>query len=656
MKTIVLVISIMVFSFFTLSAVTEKDFNRKFERAENLFKNGNFSEALRSYLELYKNDSANCNLSYKIGVCYLKVGEQQKNAMRYLKKAVAATSENYVQHSRKERRAPLVAYKLLADACHLISEFDLAILHYQKFKQVSMGKRKGDAATLEEVDRKLEMCRVGKELMKRPLDIQITNMGENINSSFGDYSPRVSADQCTMIFTSRRPENVGGKTYDGGLYFEDIYISKRKNKNAQWSKAVNIGWPINTVGNEAAVGISADGQEILIYKDDMGDGNIYSSKLKGDKWSTPVKLNSNINSPYWEPCAYLSADGNTLYFVSDRPGGYGGNDIYKSKKNAKGEWGVAVNLGPVINTPQDEYSPFMHPDGKTLYFSSRGHQTMGGYDVFSSRAVPGKENGWLAPVNIGYPINSPGDDAFYSVSPDKQRAYYSSFKVGGLGEKDNYSISFNDAKETGLSLVKGSVLNTGTDARNVVITVTDNESCEVTGVYHPNSKNGQYLLILDAGKSHNITYEADDRLFYSENQFIAEDKHYSETEKNIILQNLEAGSKVILNNIFFDFDQSKLRPYSIAELNKLYEFLTKYPKLTVEISGFADSRGSDAYNKKLSLERSRAVVQYLKSKGIQSKRMKAVGYGEPYAGKYLYNTKGDRQADRRVELRILDTK
>jgi outer membrane protein OmpA-like peptidoglycan-associated protein len=484
-------------------------------------------------------------------------------------------------------------------------------------------------------------------------------MGNGINSIYADYAPRLTADQNTMVYTSRRPENTGGKTYDGGQYFEDIYIATKR--NGEWQKGVNIGSPINTVGNEAAIAISADGQELLIYKDDMGDGNIYSSHLEGDKWTVPVKLNSNINSKFWEPCAFLSADGSTLYFVSDRPGGYGGTDIYRSKKTPSGDWGRAVNLGPTINTPYDEYTPFIHPDGVTLFFSSKGHKNMGGYDIFFSRTLPSDERIWLAPTNVGYPINTTGDDAFYMVSPDKQRAYYSSNMDGGLGEKDNYMLTFADIKEPPLSLIKGVVSDTSASApKNMAITITDNASGQVVATYKPNSKTGQFSYILTPGKSYNISYEADGTLFYSENRYVSEESSFTEADLPVKLPALAVGSRVVLNNLFFDFDDVKLRPNSITELQRIYNFLVKNPGVTVEMSGYADSKGNDEYNKKLSKARAQAVVNYLVEKGIPASRMVAVGYGEikPKDQAPTENALANagRQLDRRVELKIINVK
>jgi outer membrane protein OmpA-like peptidoglycan-associated protein len=578
-----------------------------------------------------------------------------KQALKFLKKATVSVSKNYDEESRKEKNAPTMAYRYLGDALHLNSEFDEAIKNYEIFKKEDAENKSRHIQTYKEVDRKITMCKYAAQLSSAPDNVTVNNLGKNINSSYPDYCPRLSADQCTMIFTSKRPENTGNKTYDGGQYFEDIYISTRKDKNSPWTKAANIGWPINTVGNEAAIGISADGQEILIYKDDMGDGNIYSSHLEGDTWTVPAKLNSNVNSKFWEPAAFLSADGNTLYFVSDRPGGHGGTDIYMSKRTPGGDWGRAINLGPKINTEEDEYSPFIHPDGITLYFSSKGHKGIGGYDVFFSRMIGHNEKTWEEPVNVGYPVNTPGDDAFYMVSPDKQRAYYTSSREGGEGEKDNYVIAFNDVKEPApaLSLVKGAVLDTNKQApKNVVITIVDSETGQVIGSYKPNIKTGKYAVVLTPGNT--ISYDADSTVFYSPKNGVVNNT-YNEIDNNVTLPQMSVGSKVTLNNIFFDFDKSKLRTNSTAELERLYVYLKKYPTIKVEIAGYADSKGTEDYNKKLSYDRALSVVNYLAGKGIDKKRMVAMGYGESYTGVASAKVKEDEK-ERRVELKILAIK
>ncbi len=646
--------------FFSLSLISIKaqnaeDFDEKFDKAKKSVTSGNCDEALLLYLQLNQMDTGNANINYLIGYCYINGRKGRAKAIPYLEKGKLSITSDYKDGSSKERNAPILTYILLGDIYHTHSKFDLAIQSYERYKhELFLNKKKNDV-NYKYAERQIEMCLTAKELVANPVKVRIENMGKGLNSPYADYSPVLTADQSIMIFTTRRPESTGDLT-DSSKYFEDIFISYRQ--DSTWSIAQSIGKPINTDGNEASVGISPDGQEILIYKDDNGDGNIYSTTLNGDTWSTPIKLNENINSKYWEPSAFISADGHTIYFVSDRPGGFGGRDIYTSEKSDNGDWGKAKNMGSIINTKYDEEAPFIHPDGVTLFFSSNGHKTMGGFDIFySSLAYNGTK--WLKPVNVGYPVNSPEDDVFYVVSPDKTKAYYSSFKEGGYGEKDNFMITFLDQKQAPLTVLKGVVKEAnGSIPQEILITVTDNETGNIVGVYKTNSKTGQYLFVLTPGKNYNISYEAEGFLFYSENRDIALKTNYYEIFKAIQLPPIIIGSKITLNNIFFDFDKATLRKTSTVELKNILKLMNKYPKISIEIAAYTDSKGTAEYNLNLSKERAQAVVDYLIINKIPKERMAAKGHGESYPDALNQNADGSdnpvgRQLNRRAELKII---
>jgi outer membrane protein OmpA-like peptidoglycan-associated protein len=492
-------------------------------------------------------------------------------------------------------------------------------------------------------------------LTAAPIAMEVKNIGKTINSEFPEYAPVISADESVLIFTSRRPNTTGGKIAEDGSFFEDIYISY--NQNGEWTEPKSIGENINTPGHEATIGLSVDGQQLLIYKDDNGDGNIYYSKLDGDTWQAPIKLSDNINSKSWESHASISSDGNTLYFTSNRKGGYGGRDIYFSRKLPNGEWGLPINMGPKINTPYDEEGPFIHPDNRTLFFSSKGHNSMGGFDVFISLK---DENGnWSQAMNLGYPLNSSDDDVFYVLSADGKRAYYSSIKEDSYGDKDIYVASFIEFKEKPLALIKGTVKDAnGNVPKDVVITVSNNETGEIVGTYIPNSKTGNYLFILPPGANYNITYEAEGYLFKSENIDIPEDANYFQVNKAIELEPIQIGSKIVLNNIFFDFDKATLRDISKIELEKLTKLMVNNPKIIVEISGHTDAKGNENYNLKLSQDRAQAVVNYLITRGIDKNRMIAKGYGKSRPIANNYNPDGTEnpegmQLNRRVELKVI---
>ncbi len=753
-----------------LSAQSNKEyFKEEFDVAEKIFSDvyqhgvvqnmnyskGDFAEVMPSLFNLYNQNPLNMNLAFKLGVCYLNVHEEKDKSIYYLSKAVTSVSEHSKEASYKEENAPLVAYFFLGDAYHTNSEFDKAIEAYGKF--ISNATTKSNLALVGEAKRRIEISKRAQNMIANPIKVKIENLGEAINSTYADYSPVLSADQQTLFFTSRRQYSTGGEKDIEGNYMEDIYISHKTEKG--WSKAENIGDSINTDEHEATVGLSPDGQTIIIYKDDSGDGNLYTTTLSGDVWRTPVKLNDNINSKYWDPSAAISADGTILYFSSNRPGGYGGRDLYTSKRLPKGDWAKAINMGPVINTPYDEDAPFISPDGNTLSFSSNGHQTMGGFDIFNSHL---SESGkWSEPDNVGYPINTTDDDIYYVMSPNGLTAYFSSFRNGGLGEKDNYTAFFYDRMETPVTLLKGVVVDrannpvpdveitvidnetgqasgiyrannktgkylfmlipgknynisyrtegklfhsaildipknsnyheikqhilidtvvnrnespvtivqgevvdkAGKPAQNVEITIADNITEEVLGVYRSNNKTGKYLFMLSPGKDYNITYQSDGYLFQSENVKIDKEKEHKviEMKKPIMLDTLVADAKITLKNIFFDFDKATLRKASNIEIKNLITIMNKYPTMKVEISGHTDNLGNENYNQRLSEKRAHAVVKRLVQKGISADRMIVKGYGEkqPIAKNRKKNGKDDkngRQLNRRVEFKIKELK
>ncbi|CAN5822518.1 OmpA family protein [soil metagenome] len=649
---------------------TGENFKKDFDRSEKIFsdiyKDGKdealtnsktaYVELIPVYLNLFQQEPDNMNIAFKLGVCYLSSRSERAQAITYFSKAVTAVSNDYKGSSDKEKNAPLIAWKYLGDAYHLDYQFDKAIEAYNNFIKVMADNKNTDKVLLSATNRKIEMCKTGKSLVANPVKVKIENLGSNVNSAYGDYSMVLSADQNTLFFTSRRLESTGTEKDEDGNVMEDIYMSEKTKTG--WSKAVNIGEPINTDWHEATVGISPDGQTILIYKDDNGDGNIYTTTLNGDVWSKPVKLNDNINTKYWEPSAFISADGNTLYFTSDKPGGFGGRDLYTSKLTAAGDWGPATNMGANINTQYDEDAPFIHPDGVTLSFGSNGHNTMGGFDIFTS--LLSEDGTWSEPINVGYPINTTYDDIFFIISPDGRNAYFSSFREDGLGEKDNYIATFPGRKQTPLALIKGSVVDeAGMPAKDVEITVTDNETGQVVGIYHTNSKTGKFLFILTPGKNYNITYQSQGNLFYSENLEVTKGSSYYELNVAVKLNPIVVGSKITLNNIFFDFDKATLRPLSNVELRNLVRLMTSNPTMKVEIGGHTDSKGDDAYNQKLSEERAQAVVNYLIAAGIDASRMKAKGYGKKVPASANKKADGSdnpagRQLNRRVELTITE--
>lgn len=627
---------------------------KKLAQADAAFVLDNYDKALPLYLDVIAADPANDNVRFKIGMCYLNSSVEKTKAESFLETASKNTTPKYRETSLKEKRAPLQTWYLLGQAYHFNYKFDQAILAFETFRAF-LGE--ADSIMVRDLNHYIQVCNNGKELTASPVNIKVEHLGSGINSPYSDHSPVISADESVMVFTSRRPNTTGGKTDpNDGKYFEDVYISYRNGDS--WSAAQSIGSSINSNGHEASIGLSVDGQELYIYKDDAGDGNIYVSKLNGKEWSVPRKLTDFVNSKKHEASASISPDGNTLYFSSEREGGLGGHDIYRSVKLPNGEWSKPTNLGPTINTPYDDDAPSLQADGVTLYFSSKGHNTIGGYDIFFSTFV--EEFGWTKPINVGYPVNTTDDDTYYVPTADNKHAYYSSFKnEGGMGEKDIYRLTFPDRSETPLTVFTGEITSIyGGVPEDAFITVTDVETGEVIGTYKPNTETGKYVIVLQSGRNYSLTYEAANYLYQSDNMNVADTTAYMVINRPVQLEPLKVGQKLTVRNIFFASGKSELQPESKKELDKLTQLMKQFPGLIVEISGHTDASGSDELNQRLSQKRAEAVAAYLVQNGIENKRLRTIGFGEskPIAINYNPDGKANKQGmslNRRFEFTIL---
>ncbi|MFM1874536.1 MAG: hypothetical protein RL266_273 [Bacteroidota bacterium] len=506
----------------------EAHFKRVFPVANEQLEAGKAQQAAKNFLDLRSLDSTNCFINYKVGRCFLLLNGDKSEAVPYLEQAVIKTSPKS-KDTYKENLAPIDAYYYLGKAYHLDYQFDNAIAAYRKYLKEASGLDKDRVA---EIEWMIQCCLNGKLIVDSPISATKENLGNTINSIYDEYSAVVDATETTLIFTSRRPTSTGGFLDVDDKHFEDIFVSQKE--NGEWTKPVSIGKNINTEGHEATIGLSADGQELYIYRDDFGEGNIYVSKLKGSSWSEPVRLNDNVNSPFHETHATVSADGQTLYFTSDRSG-EGKMDIFRSKRLPTGEWAVAENLGDVVNTKYDEEAPFIHPDGRTLFFSSKGHSSMGGYDVFFSIEENGK---WSTPMNLGHPVNTADDEYFFVMSADGKRAYFSSSEGSGFGGKDVFLVNLDMDREVPLTVYKGEIVvdKDGKRPDRVSIKVTDNETGELFGVYKPREDNGRFVLILHPGQNYNISYESDGYLYKSEKLFVPENTSYFEINRAIQLK------------------------------------------------------------------------------------------------------------------------
>ncbi len=637
------------------------------EKAYDYFSYADYDDALPLLLKVDSLKPGDPKVNYEIGICYIHSMHQER-ALPYFKHA---KEYGYKDEGEPDLYLSIVQKYVsedldfnLARAYHLHHEFDKAIELYREYeKRVDKSSKQGKQ-DFEILERFIARCEDGKELIKDTHNVKIENMGPVINSEFPEYVPVVSADESVLIFTSRRDNTTGGKKdpVDEERYMEDILISY-KSDDGVWSEPKSIGGNINTEEHDASVGLSPDGQKLFIYKNDHHKkGNLWVSRLDGEHWTTPEKMQEGINGKHsWEGSASITADEKIMFFASDRDGGKGGKDIYMVKKLPNNKWADPILLGDEINTEFDEDAPFIHADGVTLYFSSKGHKNMGGYDIFKSTYDP--ESGkWTKAENVGYPINSADDDIFFVFSPDGKRAYFSSHHEDSYGDQDLYVMHLPEVKETSLIVLKGVVRDLEAESPVAAnITVTDNETGEVVGVYNSNSFTGKYLIVIPAGKNYGVSVEAEGYLPFSENIHLEEKGKFYEEKKDIDMKPIVPGSVLVLKNVFFDYDSSSLRKESFIELDKYATILQHQPTLYVEIAGHTDSIGSASYNQKLSQSRAEAVVEYfVTQKGLERKRFLATGYGKKHPVAPNTNPDGTdnpkgRQLNRRTELIIHET-
>ncbi len=600
--------------------------------------------ALSHFLKAQEFNPYSSILNYKIGVCYL-YSNQKFRSLDYLAFAYKVNPDV----------DPNIRF-YLAQAHQLDGNFEEAITLYREHKDMI---RENDQIQRNYINKKISECRTGQELKASPVRVWIDNLGDSINTEYPEFSPVISADNRVLFYTARRPDSEGGQQDETGSFYEDIYYSERS-YGEDWSGSQNIGDPINTVSHDATVGLAPDGKSLLTYQGiNSKNGDIFITRENTDgTWQAPVSIGATINTKYHESSASLSFDEKTLFFESDQPGGFGQHDLYVSYwDEEKKTWGPAINLGPSINTEFEEKGVFFHPDNKTLYFSSNGHNTMGGLDIFKTVRDP--ETGeWSKPENIGYPINTPDDDIYFVVTGDERYAYYSSYREDGFGEKDIYKITFlgdkkdpllaeadilssdselfgstkttlaSEFDDTKLFVLKGTVVDGKTKVGiSTNLSVTNAKTNEKVTDIITNS-DGTYSVILVPGESYAVTVSGTSYTIASKTLNSTKDDTNSEVKMDFELFPPSAGLTFALHNIYFDFDKTDLRHISVDELDKLVKIMQENPTIVIQLAGHTDRRGSAEYNQQLSEERAEIAKAYLVSKGIDASRIKTVGYGE----------------------------
>ncbi|NLL27735.1 MAG: OmpA family protein [Bacteroidales bacterium] len=523
-----------------------------------------------------------------------------------------------------------------------IGEYEKALSYFNSF----LNSKAVMPASKIQADRAIKVCKFAIDQIKNPKDFNPKSIGSGINTEKSEYMPVLTADESTIIFTKEleHPET----TNPSGLQ-EDFYISKYV--DGEWTVAVPLSNNLNTPGNEGAHTISPDGKTIYFTacdrKDGKGSCDIYMSKWKNGDWDTPVNV-SEINSRFWDSQPSISPDGKTLYFTSSRSGNI---DIYVTYLNDNGKWSTPTPLPKNINTPDEDMSPFIHPDGKTLYFASSGHIGMGGLDIFYTKL--NDDSTWTDPVNIGYPINTYKDEAFLFVSASGEKAYFASGELNENNMDIFYFDLYKEARPDAVTYLKGVVTDMKT--QNPIVAsfeLTDLKSGKIIANSNSDSQ-GAFLLCIPTGRDYMLNVSKEKYLFYSENFNL--DGIHSKTEpflKNIALQPVSTGEIVVLNNIFFDTDKYDLKEESFIELEKLKTLLLNNPQMKIEIRGHTDNTGSKQHNQILSENRAKTVVNYLISKGIKPERIQSKGYGDTIP-RATNDTPEGRALNRRTEFKVI---
>ena len=661
LRTTLLVLTLLIFTLdIKLKAQDNQEIaNQLIQIADEIYINSNAEiQARDAYVQVLDFDPENIKANYMAGYLYLQTINKER-AIAYLSKVYEIDPEYTFD----------LLYQL-GRAYQFGLDFNNAKLFFNKY--LDLCNQEKDYQGEDRIDPQLaikhiEECDIGAELVAAPLNYNITNVGPNINSEWPDYGPSVNQNETLMVFTSRRPEgNLNQDVFEDNFPYEDILISHKENDN--WTKASNISNVINTPFFESSLTISEDGNELYIYLDENRGDIYFSQRLSSGTWSEPVPVAGELNTGNKETSVALSPDGNLMFFASDRVGSYGSLDIFYCRRDRKGNWIDITNIGPIINTPGDDDFPFMESDGKTLYFSSTGHEGMGGYDIYKT-VYDSANQTWINPVNIGYPINTPDDDISFITTQNGERGYFSSVREDGFGYQDIYMFTIPEEIQNITEAEPEFVRLPDTrQPINITLNIKDENGNPVSAKVEVRNKSLNFLVgveNLSAGKylstvkndeptEYNISIEKDGYVFINQMYTLpASTNKIQSFVYDFVLRKIVEGSKLILRNIYFDFDKATLKDESLLEINKLYNLLVENSRAIVEISGHTDNIGTKEYNNQLSYRRAKAVVDVLTRKGIDPVRIKAAGYGEDRPIASNDDEKDGRELNRRVEFKVL---
>ncbi len=629
---------------------------------------GTYYMARDHYLFAHQYNPDHAALNYKLGVCYLFT-DNKYEAIDYLKRAYTI-----------DQKVSGDIHLLLGMAYQLVLEFDQAMEQYNIHSSQLEPREKQEFS--ETLAKRFDECMHGKNLSRKPVRVIIQPLGEEVNSKYDDYNPLFTYQDTALLFTSRRPYGKAKRNMLDNKFNEDIYSSSLE--GGLFTRAIRYDKPFNTKNNDAVVGVSNDGNTLLLYRGAIqgGDIQLTSFKPEKNKWTKPKSVTGKLTSKDGETSACISPDGKELYYISRNSKlTLGGKDILFSRLDSKGKWTKPVNLGLTINTRYDEEGVFISPDNRYLYFASQGHNSMGGFDIFRSER---RENGvWSDPENLGYPINTPDDEIFFITDRTGSHGYYSAIREGGLGEKDICKVVFlGSEKELVLKTEDQLVAGPGSELTGFLMKpdLQDLDSTLVlygsvvdttegiipivakleffdpaTGersAFVISDTEGSYTARLPESKAYAIEINASGYMYFLDILDFSSASGDEKLHKDFFLSKLKVGFKVILDNIYFQTGKAILRPESSEALDQVLRFLENNPSIKLEISGHTDNTGSLRINQKLSRDRAGAVVNYLVGKGIPQDMLVSKGYADTQPVAENTTAEGRKQ-NRRVEFKVL---
>lgn len=614
----VFVLLLLVFYFTVIQAQkSDEDLRVYFADAEFFLAEEEYLDALYDYMELYNNGfSDNANINYRIGICYLNIPGQKDKSIPYLEKATENTKTNNRESEFREEKAPMDAYLYLGNAHRVNNDLDKAIELYGKYKEMLPSS---DKASIDYIDQQIQACNAALKFMENPVEIVKTNLGEVVNTSSSDFKAVISGDGKTMVYMKELP------------FYDGIFFSKLK--DGKWTEPENITPQIQSDGDQYVSSISHDGTNLFLTREDNFNSDIYISTYDDGQWTKSRSLPKPVYSKYWESHGSISKDGRTLYFTSNRRGGYGAMDIYKTVLDEEDEWTDPTNLGSTINTSLSEDTPFITEDGKSLYFSSQGHNSMGGYDIYVS--TMDDEGNWTEPRNLGYPISTTDDNLFYYPWNNGRIAYLALLEQDSYGKEDIYSVR----------LASDEVIEEAI-AEKIETDVEKIDTLEKQVIKEEKIDEVPEEIVEE------IVEEVEEKPVVEEVAEIVSEQVIEEKEEAI------PAVEIILKPVYFRFDDYSLTEDAKIELNKIASLLIDYENLRTELKGHTDAIGPTAYNKILSEKRAESALNFLVNKGIDKTRLGTAGLGETIFAAINKNPDGSdspegRKLNRRVEFEII---